>query len=139
MRQVLEWCQQHATLMEWLVVLSLLMFFGTILVVPVLVARIPDDYFIRDRHAPNTFPQRHWVLSALWHLIKNVLGVVIMLAGLAMLFLPGQGLLTILIGVMLIDFPGKRRLELWLIRRPSILKAVNWMRGKAGRSELLLK
>lgn len=139
MRQVLDWCQQHATLMEWLVGLSLLMFIGTIVVVPVLVARIPEDYFIRDRHAPNTFPARHWALSALWHLTKNLLGVVIILAGLAMLFLPGQGLLTILIGVMLIDFPGKRRLELWLIRRPSILKAVNWMRGKAGRGELRVK
>jgi len=115
------------------------MFFGTLLVVPLLVARIPEDYFVRDRHALGTFPQRHWLISLIGHGLKNVLGVIITLMGIVMLFVPGQGVLTILIGVMLLDFPGKRRLELELIRRPSILKAVNWMRRKAGRSELLVR
>jgi hypothetical protein len=53
-----------------------------------------------------------------------------------MLILPGQGLLTILLGVMLVDFPGKRSLELLIIRRPSISRVVRWVRQRSGRDEL---
>ena len=59
-----------------------------------------------------------------------------MLAGLAMLVLPGQGLLTILIGLMLLDFPGKRRLERRIVARPAILAMLNRMRARRGRDPL---
>ena len=55
-----------------------------------------------------------------------------------MLALPGQGLLTIFMGLMLMNFPGKRSLELRIIRIPSILKSVNWMRAKADHPPLNL-
>ena len=71
-------------------------------------------------------------------LLKNATGGLFLIAGIAMLVLPGQGLLTILIGLMLIDFPGKRRFELALIRRRHVLNAVNWMRQKSGRDPLLV-
>jgi hypothetical protein len=67
-----------------------------------------------------------------------VLGAVFLLAGLAMLFTPGQGLLTILMGIMLLNFPGKQRLELAIVRRPAVLKSINWVRGRAGRPPLQL-
>jgi hypothetical protein len=51
---------------------------------------------------------------------------------------PGQGLLTILIGVMLLDFPGKRRLERWLLRRRGVLAAINKVRARYGRPPLVL-
>ena len=53
-----------------------------------------------------------------------------------MLVVPGQGLLTILIGVMLTDFPGKYALERRLISQPSIFNAINWIRDKAGKEPL---
>jgi hypothetical protein len=56
-----------------------------------------------------------------------------------MLFLPGQGLLTMLIGLMLIWFPGKYRLEKWLVHQPGILKGINWFRGKRGNLPLRVK
>jgi hypothetical protein len=56
--------------------------------------------------------------------------------GLAMLVLPGQGILTILIGVMLLDFPGKRRWELWLIRRRGVRHSIDWIRQRAARPPL---
>lgn len=133
---LVDWYRGHPEVVNWGIGLSFVMFVGTLLIVPVLVARIPDDYFIRDADTPGTFPQRHWVVSLAGHIVKNLLGVIIVLMGVVMLFVPGQGVLTILIGVILLDFPGKRRLELALIRRPAILKAVNWMRQKAGRKAL---
>ena len=58
---------------------------------------------------------------------------VLVMAGIAMLVLPGQGLLTILLGIMLLEFPGKRRVELMLLRRPEILAGLNWIRRHANR------
>jgi len=55
-----------------------------------------------------------------------------------MIVTPGQGLLTILIGVTLLDFKGKHELERKLVRQPSVLRAVNWLRAKAGRAPLEL-
>ena len=64
---------------------------------------------------------------------KNILGVLFILAGIAMLVLPGQGVLTILIGISFIDFPGKRKLEIEIIQKEPVQKAVNWIREKAGK------
>ena len=69
-------------------------------------------------------------------IVKNVLGVVFALAGIAMLVLPGQGIVTILISVVLLDFPKKFAFERWLIRRRLAHRAMNWIRLKAGRPPL---
>jgi UPF0716 family protein affecting phage T7 exclusion len=65
--------------------------------------------------------------------LKNLLGFVFVAAGIAMLVLPGQGLLTIFIGILLLDFPGKRAVERWLVRLPRVLQAANWIRQRYGR------
>jgi hypothetical protein len=53
-----------------------------------------------------------------------------------MLVLPGQGLLTIIIGLVLMEFPGKYHAERWVINRPAVLAAINWIRLKAGKPKL---
>ena len=53
-----------------------------------------------------------------------------------MLVLPGQGLLTILLGLITIDMPGKRKVIVWLAHKPKISQAINWMRRKANRPEM---
>jgi hypothetical protein len=116
--------------------LSVLMFLGTVALVPVLVARIPPDYFVHTHRARDD-AQRHPVVRHLLVAAKNLLGVVLVLAGVAMLVLPGQGLLTILVGVMLTDFPGKFRLERRLVSRPAILQSINWVRRRARQPPLL--
>ncbi len=130
-----EFIETHRALLGWLGGASLVTFIGTLIVVPWLVARIPPDYFLGERGASG-FTHAHPVVALSTKLLKNVLGVVFLLAGIAMLVLPGQGILTMLIGIMLLDFPGKRRLELALIRRPRVLQAVNWMRTRLDRPPL---
>lgn len=56
-----------------------------------------------------------------------------------MLFTPGPGVLTILIGVMLLNFPGKRRLERKLVERPRVLEAINRLRARFGKAPLILE
>ncbi|REJ76825.1 MAG: hypothetical protein DWQ29_15470 [Planctomycetota bacterium] len=80
----------------------------------------------------------HPVLRWTVRVLKNLLGVFLVLAGLAMSVpaVPGQGLLTILIGITLLDLPGKRKMELAIVRRKRVLRAINWIRAKAGRAAL---
>jgi len=129
---------EHKSTLQWLTAFSIALFIGSIIAVPWLVARIPSDYFIATGSGQNEFREQHPPTSLQWRILKNVIGVVLLVAGAAMLILPGQGLLTILLGVMLVDFPGKRRLELLIIRRPSIRRVVGWIRRRSGRDELLI-
>ncbi len=69
---------------------------------------------------------------------KNALGYIFVVAGFIMLVLPGQGIFTILIGIMLLNFPGKYRLEQWIVARRPVLRSINWLRRRAGRAPLVL-
>lgn len=130
------WLTENKTVLQWLTAVSVALFLGSILAIPWLVARIPTDHFVQRSDGGNEFRLEHPVASMVWRLLKNLVGTVLLLAGVAMLILPGQGLLTILLGIMLIDFPGKRRLELLIIRRPSISRVVSWIRRRSGLDEL---
>jgi hypothetical protein len=90
---------------------------------------LPADYFLREEAGLVADPKRHAWLK----LGKNLLGVVLLVAGIAMLVLPGQGVLTLLVAVALLDFPGKRRLERRIARSPRVLAALNSMRKKRGQ------
>ena len=90
------------------------------------------------RDAERTLEGRHPVIRWTGLILKNIIGVLLVLAGIAMLFLPGQGLLTVIIGIMMLNFPGKRALELRLIRLPGVLRAVNALRARAKHPPLQL-
>ena len=134
-----------ATVQQWipidvligLTMASILGFVGSLIAIPLILVRLPADYF--DTRTP-----RHWMkdhhpalrLSGL--IVKNVVGIVFLLAGFAMLFLPGQGLLTMLIGVSLMDFPRKRELEAKMVSQPTLLGAINAMRRRFDKPPLTL-
>jgi hypothetical protein len=115
-----------------LIAFSVVAFIGTLIAIPAILIRLPPDYFQNHHHKP-WFANHHPVVRSLGLLVKNVAGIIFLLAGIAMLFLPGQGLLTMLLGILFIDFPGKHRLEKKLIRHPKIFHAINAFRDKAGK------
>ncbi len=78
-------------------------------------------------------PVVRWGLRGL----KNALGVVLVLAGVAMLVLPGQGLLTLAAAMLLLDFPGKRRVERRVLGSPRVLGRVNALRRRFGKAAML--
>jgi hypothetical protein len=108
---------------------------GGALVVGVLVVRLPADYFRQDR-SDNLWIDRHPAVRWTGIILKNLLGALVVGLGiiLSMPGVPGPGILTILLGVMLLDFPGKRRLERWLITRQHGLGPVNRLRRRYGRA-----
>jgi hypothetical protein len=136
---LIHWVGIHQVLVGWLSVFSIITFFGTLLIIPIMVVRLPEDYFLYDKAHLKEFRRQHPFIRVLSGIFKNILGYLFILAGIAMLFLPGQGILTILIGITLISFPKKRALELWFIRHESIHQALNWMRAKAGKPYLRLQ
>lgn len=101
---------------------------ASLIALPVLLVRIPSDHFV----AP---PKAVRIGSWLWfgRIAKNILGAVLLLLGIVMLVLPGQGVLTVIGALVLLDFPGKRRLERWLLLRPKVLGSLNRLRARAGR------
>ena len=105
------------------------------LLIPYLIVRLPADFYAERDDRRRVFQDRP-VLRAVFLAIKNTLGAFLLLAGILMLLLPGQGILTILAALALLDFPGKLRVELRILHIPTILKSINWLRRRAGREPL---
>ena len=71
---------------------------------------------------------------------KNIAGILLVALGIVLSLpgVPGQGLLTVLLGIMLLDFPGRDRLEQKLLSKPSIVNTINKLRGRFGKEPLVL-
>jgi hypothetical protein len=112
---------------------------GGLALMSVLLVRLPAAYFA-DSYSRDFWVDRHPVLRWAGLIAKNLLGLFVVAVGvvLAMPGVPGPGFLTILIGVSLVDFPGKRRLERRLIRLPRVLAAVNRHRERYDRPPLVV-
>lgn len=104
-------------------------------VLTMLVVRVPADYLVRPPAARGPTTAR----DVLARIGKNALGVLLIAAGLVMAIpgVPGQGVLTMLMGLLLLDLPGKRRFELRLLSRPEVLSRLNRMRARFGREPLV--
>lgn len=121
-------------MLELLGLFSLLTFVGSLIAVPWLISRMQSDYFVTHWHKVDA---RHPILAVAVWCVRNTVGFCLLLAGIAMLFLPGQGLLTILIGICLMDIPGKRHLLDRLASNPHLQKGLNWVRRKQGKAEFV--
>lgn len=131
---MLDWLTLNERALGWLGIVSAVIFIGTLAAVPFLIARMPADYFVRPRRHLSyrrRKEEKHWILLVLKKISKNLLGWMLIGAGLLMLVLPGQGLITILLGITLIDFPKKRALQCRIIRQRRVLRAINWIRARA--------
>jgi hypothetical protein len=123
----------------WGLVVSALLFVGSIVLVTVIVVSWSPDHFKRSGH-DGLWEHRHPVVRAAGMILKNVAGALLFLLGAVMALpgVPGQGLLTMLIGLTLLDFPGKRGLERRLLGRPMILKTINRLRSRFHKPALEL-
>jgi hypothetical protein len=114
---------------------SLVAFVISIILLPIIIIRLPEDFFIREPEQASSLSPFRILLK----LIKNLLGIALLLVGFIMLFIPGQGILTILFGICLMDFPGKRKLEARLVSRPRVYRSLDWLRQKAQRPSFVLE
>lgn len=132
-----DWLQDHSQILWTTGIASAVMMLCGIAIVPWILLRLPRDYFLPPRRQRIT-PQRLSLATGIPLLLgKNLLGIVLILAGLAMLVLPGQGLLTIILGLALTNFPGKFKLQRRLVSCPSVLNSLNWLRKRFGRAPFI--
>ena len=119
-----------------LFLVSLAISFGAIAIVMV---KIPANYF-SSHYERDFLPGSHWTVRWGAVIAKNIFGVFLIILGLLLSLpgVPGQGILTILLGLIMIDIPGKRPLEARIIKRPTVLAAINRLRTKYGKPELIL-
>jgi len=123
-----SWLSRPAV--EWgLGIFSLVAVLASFVFVPRFLASLPADYLrVTAPASEHAMPLR---------VLRNVAGIVLVLLGVAMLLLPGQGALTLLVGVLLVDFPGKHRLVVRALGRPAVLKVVNKLRAHRGSPPLV--
>jgi hypothetical protein len=121
----------YKNLILWFGSISLFVFLFSLLSIKWLVSLIPEDYFINKKDSKiktsNIF---------IWYIVlifKNLIGYSLILGGIMMLVLPGQGLFTIIIGLMMSNYPGKYSIEKNFIAIPTILKSINWLRRKSNK------
>jgi len=133
-----DWISNHDTLLWWLAAGSVLMFISSLIAIPILIVRLPPDYFVYQDRQGMPWRSQHPVLRLTALGAKNALGALFLIVGATMLVLPGQGLLTIMVGLILLDFPGKFKLERWFVARRGVLRSMNWLRTKANRPPLVV-
>jgi hypothetical protein len=114
--------------------LSVIASVGGVVVIGVVLVKLPASYFgDATVHQPSskTHPLARWTAVFL----KNLLGAALVVLGLVMSVpgIPGPGIITILLGLMLLDFADKRRWASWVISRPPILRMANGLRRKYGQ------
>ena len=114
----------------WIAILSALTAIFTFIGFTAFIISLPEDYF---RHKARINRIRNPIIRISLRVLKNVVGVITIIAGLVMTITPGQGLVAILVGVILCDFPGKRKLERKLIARSLVLNTLNKIRARFKR------
>lgn len=119
---MLAWIQDHILLLSISLGSGLLVFAG----ISVYLVRMPPDALVKKKRS-----SRPWIRIA-----RNILGWVLIVSGAAMVFLPGPGFLVLLLGITMADFPGKRRFQKWLLRRPFIVTPINRLRKRFGQPKL---
>ncbi len=132
---------QSITLTRFLIgagifVVSLAFSFAAIAVV---LIKIPANYF-SSHYTQDFLPNSPWIVRWGAVIAKNLFGVFLIILGILLSLpgVPGQGILTILLGLIMLDIPGKRPLEAKIIRRPTVLAAANNLRSRWGRPPLIL-
>jgi hypothetical protein len=114
-------------------------FFINLAIVSFILVKIPANHFSKSRKT-KFWSGPHPLLHAAGVVGKNIGGVLLVALGIVLSLpgVPGQGLLTVLLGLMLLDFPGKHRLEQKLLSRPSIVNAINRLRARFDKPPLEL-
>ena len=136
LEQIIDHVDEYKSVIFWLSLLSFLIFIFSLVSIKWLVALIPIDYFVYKKNSK--FKTKYpftWLISMI---IKNIIGYLLIVGGILMLVLPGQGLFTIFIGLMMSNYPGKYYIEKKIIAIPSILKTINWLRKQSNKEPIII-
>ena len=141
---MIDWITQVFTSLTWgQVLFGLGMFAVSFAVSTALVSyalvKLPATYF-HSSHSRDFWADRHLALRWSGLIMKNLIGLILIALGVLMSLpgVPGPGIVTVLLGLVMLDIPGKRPFETRLVKRPSVLRTINRLREKFGKPPLIL-
>lgn len=132
-----------ANFIFWIVVLTTTVSIAYFVVITYFITQMDKQYFLRRKisqgeaiNQPRLTSMNRSVACVV-KIAKIILGIVLLVCGILMLVLPGQGLITILIGLSLLPFPGKDKMEQRILARNSVRSTLNWIRLKAKKEPFI--
>lgn len=133
LQQSIAWIAEHDFILALAGGGSLLLLLFVAAALPLIIVQLPTDYFSDPLGGSRLLRHRHRLIAWPLLILKNLLAIPVLLSGIIFIFTPGQGILTIVAGLLLLDFPGKRQVEMRIVRKHRVFRAMNWIRRKAGR------
>ena len=118
--------------------LSIFILIISVFMMVLIISFLPEDYFKSENRNLISSVQnsRYPLLKLLFLITKNFFGLLLLLSGILMLVLPGQGILTIITGLVFMDYPGKYKFERKLLRQKGVINSINWIRSRLSKPSL---
>ena len=136
--KIISWSSMDSDLLFLLGSLSIFILIISVFMMVLIISFLPEDYFKSENRNLISSVQnsRYPLLKLLVLITKNFFGVLLLLSGILMLVLPGQGILTIITGLVFMDYPGKYKFERKLLRQKGVINSINWIRSRLGKPSL---
>ena len=137
-QKIIAWSSMNSDLLFLLGSLSIFILIISVFMMVVIISFLPEDYFKSENRNLISRVQnsRYPLLKLLVLITKNFFGILLLLSGILMLVLPGQGILTIITGLVFIDYPGKYKFERKLLRQKGVINSINWIRSRLSKPSL---
>ena len=136
--KIISWSSMNSDLLFLLGSLSVFILIISVFMMVLIISFLPEDYFkSENRNLISSVQNSRYPLLKLFVLItKNFFGVLLLLSGILMLVLPGQGILTIITGLVFMGYPGKYKFERKLLRQKGVINSINWIRSRLSKPSL---
>ena len=136
--KIISWPSMNSDLLFLLGSLSIFILIISVFMMVLIISFLPEDYFKSENRNLISSVQnsRYPLLKLLVLITKNFFGVLLLLSGILMLVLPGQGILTIITGLVFMDYPGKYKFERKLLRQKGVINSINWIRSRLSKPSL---
>ncbi len=136
--KIISWSSMNSDLLFLLGSLSIFILIISVFMMVLIISFLPEDYFKSENRNLISSVQnsRYPLLKLLVLITKNFFGVLLLLSGILMLVLPGQGILTIITDLVFMDYPGKYKFERKLLRQKGVINSINWIRSRLSKPSL---
>ena len=136
--KIISWSTMNSDLLFLLGSLSIFILIISVFMMVLIISFLPEDYFKSENRNLISSVQnsRYPLLKLLVLITKNFFGVLLLFSGILMLVLPGQGILTIITGLVFMDYPGKYKFERKLLRQKGVINSINWIRSRLSKPSL---
>ena len=136
--KIISWSSMNSDLLFLLGSISIFILIISVFMMVLIISFLPEDYFKSENRSLISSIQnsQYPLLKLLVLFTKNFFGILLLMSGILMLVLPGQGILTIITGLVFMDYPGKYKFERKLLKQKGVINSINWIRSRLNKQPL---